>query len=154
MFEPLTRFIGQLNAEPFGRWQVDTENDGTIEHPFRMPFVRYSRAADGLVEAVYAFTEAHGEMELKGYQRILAESGVSWDVKSMTEADVSGMDGRTVVALLLGAVRMERFCDGALLGFLENGSVGKWLARLGEIDGAGRGGQAGEAPRNGEGAKE
>ncbi len=72
---------------------------------------------------------------MKNYKRILAESGIAWDMKSMTEADVSGLDGRAVVALLLGAVRMERFCDGALLGFLENGSVGKWLARLGELDG-------------------
>lgn len=38
------------------------------------------------------------------------------------------------MALLLGAVRAERFCDGALLDFFEDGSVKRWLLRLREID--------------------
>ena len=43
----------------------------------------------------------------------------------MCSADVSDFTGRQVVALLLGAVRAERFC---------NGSVKRWLERLVEID--------------------
>ena len=38
------------------------------------------------------------------------------------------------MALLMGAVRAERFCDGALKEFVENGSITKWLERLKEID--------------------
>jgi len=34
----------------------------------------------------------------------------------------------------MGAVRAERFCDGALKEFVENGSITKWLERLKEID--------------------
>ena len=41
------------------------------------------------------------------------------------------------MALLLGAVRAERFCDGALLGFFEDGSIRRWLLRLREIDNGG-----------------
>ena len=37
--------------------------------------------------------------------------------QAMSGADVSELDGQAVMALLLGAVRAERFCDGALLGF-------------------------------------
>ncbi len=44
------------------------------------------------------------------------------------------MDGRTVVALLTGAIRAERFCDGALLDFCKSGAVLRWLKRLKEID--------------------
>ena len=55
----------------------------------------------------------------------------------MESADVSALDGQTVMALLVGAVRAERFCDGALLGFLESGCVERWLRRLREIDGVG-----------------
>ena len=36
--------------------------------------------------------------------------------------------------LLWGAVRAERFCDGALLDFFESGSVLKWLEWLKTID--------------------
>ena len=49
-------------------------------------------------------------------------------------ADVSALDGKTVFALLLGAVRAERFCDGALMYFCESGCVLRWLERLRETD--------------------
>lgn len=52
----------------------------------------------------------------------------------MSEADASKLDGQVVMALLLGAVRAERFCDGALLGFFEDGSIRRWLLRLKEVD--------------------
>jgi hypothetical protein len=52
----------------------------------------------------------------------------------MQNADVSNLNGRSVMALLLGAVRAERFCDGALLDFCKNGSLAKWLERLKELD--------------------
>ena len=38
------------------------------------------------------------------------------------------------MALIIGAVRAERFCDGALLDFLDTGCILKWLQRLEEID--------------------
>ena len=53
----------------------------------------------------------------------------------MSEADVSHLDGKCIMALIVGAVRAERFCDGALLGFFKDGSIKKWLMRLKEIDG-------------------
>ena len=56
------------------------------------------------------------------------------DYVSMCAADVSDFTGRQGVALLIGAVRAERFCDGALKEFVENGSVKRWLERLVEID--------------------
>lgn len=48
----------------------------------------------------------------------------------MEKADVSKLDSQAVMALLLGAVRAERFCDGALLSFLESGAILRWLERL------------------------
>lgn len=56
----------------------------------------------------------------------------------MYGADVSELDGQAVMALLLGAVRAERFCDGALLDFFGGGSMRRWLLRLKEIDGRDR----------------
>jgi len=53
---------------------------------------------------------------------------------SIQSADVSNLDGQTVMALLIGAVRAERFCDGALLEFLESGCIKKWIQRLQDID--------------------
>ena len=60
----------------------------------------------------------------------------------MSTVDVSKMDGQGVMALIMAAVRAERFCDGALKEFFENGSIEKWLLRLKEID------EKGEAKKN------
>ena len=55
----------------------------------------------------------------------------------MSAVDVSRMDGQGVMALIMAAVRAERFCDGALKEFFENGSIEKWLCRLKEIEESG-----------------
>ena len=52
----------------------------------------------------------------------------------MEAADVTDMDAKGVIALLIGAVRAERFCDGALLSMLEKGCILRWLNRLEQID--------------------
>ena len=71
---------------------------------------------------------------LKECQSILNESGLSWKRDSMRKADVSTADGQLVMALLMAAIRAERFCDGILLGLCEDGTIVKWLSRLTEID--------------------
>ncbi|MCA5011290.1 hypothetical protein HP393_22890, partial [Clostridioides difficile] len=47
---------------------------------------------------------------------------------------VRGLDGRAVMALLVGALRADRFCEGAFLGFLKSGAMLRWLQRLKGID--------------------
>ena len=78
--------------------------------------------------------EKNKDFELPRYREILEKNGLEWSLKSMKEADVSSLDAQCVMALIMGAVRAERFCDGALLGFFKNGSIKKWLKRLNEID--------------------
>lgn len=41
---------------------------------------------------------------------------------------------RCILALLIASLRAERFCDGALLGFIKNGAVTRWLKRLQKLD--------------------
>ena len=52
----------------------------------------------------------------------------------MRNADVSTLDGITIMALLVGVIRAERFCDGILLDFFKDGTIISWLKRLKEID--------------------
>ena len=134
MYESLTAFIEKLDADDCGTWHVDKENDGSAEHPLQLPFVIYGRVAQELVEAIYRFVDEHREMMLAGYNDILETNGISWGTESMTAADVASLDGQAVIALLVGAVSAERFCDGALLEFLENGCIKRWLERLRELE--------------------
>lgn len=134
MYETLTAFIPKLDKSEYGEWIVDRENDGTPEHPIQFPWVLYGKTVQGLEKAIYQFVDDHEELGLRQYSEILEKNGLKWDMHSMSNADVSKLDGITVMSLLLGAVRAERFCDGALLSFCKSGCVSRWLSRLKEID--------------------
>ena len=133
MYESLTRLIPGL-IEEYGIVIVDNESKGTMDDPIRMPFVDYSPAVIELMKAVYAFKDEHPDFELTKYEEILNSNGLEWSWESMSEADVSDADGKLIMALLMGAIRADRFSEGTLLGFCEDGSVLRWLKRLQEID--------------------
>lgn len=137
MFESLTKYLPELDrAEGYGDWVVDRESKGTMDDPIQMPYVNYERVVIEVEQAIYAFVDEHPEFELTRYSDILERDGLSWDGRVMSETDVSELDGQAVMALLLGAVRADRFCEGALLGFFEDGSVKRWLLRLKEVGAA------------------
>lgn len=52
----------------------------------------------------------------------------------MLKADVNDLSGKTIMALIMGAVRAERFCEGTLFTFFEEGAILKWLECLQRID--------------------
>lgn len=136
MFESLTKHLPAIeNAEGFGNWVVDRESKGTMDAPIEMPYVNYGTTVADVEQAIYDFVDEHPEYELTHYRDILERNGLEWGSQAMSGADVSELDGQAVMALLLGAVRAERFCDGALLGFFGDGSIRRWLLRLKEIDG-------------------
>ena len=138
MFESLTKHLSAIeNAEGLGNWVVDRDSKGTMDDPTKMAYVNYGMTVTDVCQAIYDFVDEHPEYDLTHYRDILDRNGLEWGSQAMSEADVSELDGQVVVALLLGAVRAERFCDGALLGFFEDGSVRRWLLRLREIDGGG-----------------
>lgn len=135
MFESLTKHLPAIEkTEGFGNWIVDRESKGTMDDPIHMPYVNYGTTVMDIEQEIYAFVDEHPEYELNRYSDILERNGLEWDGRVMSEADVSELNGQAVMALLLGAVRAERFCDGALLGFFEDGSIKRWLLRLREID--------------------
>ena len=135
MFETLTRHIPELQTSQFGHWNEQPKDaDGSTEHPYVWPHVIHEPEICQLIEDIFAFAEAHPDFEHTRYSETLEEYGLKWATDSMSDADVSDKDAKLVIALLVGAIRAERFCDGALLGFLLNGSIEKWLRRLEEID--------------------
>ena len=133
-FEPLTKYLIQIQGDDIGTWIIDNKNNGTPEHPIQMPFVNYSVTVHHFIDDVYEFIEKHKDLELNHYGEILNENGIDWGSQSMSDADVSVLDARCVLALIVGAVRSERFCDGALLAFFKEGNITKWLNRLKEIE--------------------
>lgn len=116
-FQKLTRHIPTLEA---GEFTMPADH------------VDYSQAVTAFIGDLHAICKALPECG--DFKAVLAANGIEWDLDSMLDADVSKADAKCVVALLLGAVRSERFCEGALLNFLESGTIAKWLKRLAELD--------------------
>lgn len=134
MYESLTKYLLEFPGDEKGMWVIDKENDGTPEHPIQMPHVNYSMLVRNFTDDVYSFVDKHQEMGLRNYAEILKENGIEWGMDSMSTAVVENLDAKCVLAMILGAVRAERFCDGALLGFFENGSIARWIERLKKLD--------------------
>lgn len=134
MYESLTKYLLEFPGDEKGMWVIDKENDGTPEHPIQMPYVNYSMLVRNFTDDVYSFVDKHQEMGLRSYAEILKENGIEWGMDSMSTAVVENLDEKCVLAMILGAVRAERFCDGALLGFFENGSMARWIERLKKLD--------------------
>jgi hypothetical protein len=133
-FDVLTKYIPLIQGDIIGECVVDKESDGTAENPIQMPFANYSEMVSSFIDDFYSFEESNKDMELTRYRDILEENGIKWGIGSMEKADVSDLNAQCVLSLVMGAIRAERFCDGALLDFFESGCILKWLERLNEID--------------------
>ena len=131
MYEPLTNYIPEFEKRSFGECvPCKKQPDGS----FQMGYVHYHDSVSEFIKAVYNFNESLGETGVTDYQAVLQEHHLDWSNESLNGADVSQVDGRTVLAMVIGVIRAERFCDGVLLEYLENGTILKWLNRLRELD--------------------
>lgn len=133
IYKTFTDYLPEIESDSFGKWVIESENTCIAENPFQMPYVSYSQMVRRFSKDVYNFVEDHPEYELSKYIDILKENDITWEKKAMQKIDVSALDGKCIMALLVGAVRAERFCDGALMSFFKDGTITKWLLRLKEI---------------------
>lgn len=132
-FDGLIALIEPLKTDEYGEWIIDTEHKGTEDDPIHFPFPAYSAVVEELIRQVYAFQEENSEYELTNYGELLKERGLEWRSRSLENADVSSMDAQGIMAMLMGIVRGERFCDGAVMSACKSGAVVRWLERLKEI---------------------
>ena len=58
-------------------------------------------------------------------KELLKERNIEWEQQSMKNVDVSNMDAQGVMALFMGMVRGERFCDGTIMKMIKSGAVKK-----------------------------
>lgn len=132
-FDKLIGLLEPLETDSVGEWIIDKEHKGTEDDPIYFPYPMYTEMVNELIEAVYEFEHENPEYELTKYGELLKERGLEWGQQSMENADVSNMDTQCIMALLMGMVRGERFCDGAIMGMIKSGAVKKWLLRLQEL---------------------
>ena len=133
-FAILTKYIPRLIDDKYGEWVIDKENDGTKEHPIQIPFVRHSDVVRAFIQDIYKCMDANEDMGLNHCRKILEKNGIEWSRDSMKDADIASLDAQCIMALIIGAHRADRFCEGALYDFFKSGCIEKWLNRLKAID--------------------
>lgn len=133
-YESITSFIERFEGDYIG------ERHGgrmTNEGCHLMPYVAYSSTVDEFRDAVRAFMDEHQEMELYQYLSIMrgkCNDFLLEELDQLWRFKIGVLDERTVMALIVGIIRGERFCDGMMLCSFEDGTVRKCLERLKEID--------------------
>lgn len=132
-FDKLIGLLEPLETDSVGEWIIDKEHKGTEDDHIHFPYPKYTEVVNELIDAVYKFEDENPEYELTKYRELLKGRGLEWGQRSMENADVSNMDAQGIMALLMGMVRAERFCDGAIMGMIKSGAVKKWLMRLQEL---------------------
>lgn len=133
-FSELTSFIDKFKNIEYGVWIIDRTNDGGLEHPIEMPYVKYNGLVNEFVKTVYDFNDAHPEYNLTEYKAILNKQKIEWSKHAMASAVVDDLDEQTVLALIVEIIRAYRFYEGTIKSILENGKIQKCLIRLNDID--------------------
>ena len=126
-FDILFPYIDLLTDDPLGEWIMDTMGKGTMESPIQIPYVIYSHNVEKFMRDVYSCWDSTG---CQDYVQILNDYGIEWNDVSMSRVNPKELPSQTIMALLMGAVCAEKFCDGALLDFLKKGCVRNWLLEL------------------------
>lgn len=134
IYSSLTKHISSFSNESWCKVLPERQTgDGTVDNTFQIPYREYSEEVNEFIQDVYSFEDQHPEYGLNNYISILLFNDIKWDEVEMSKAKVDELGGQAVVALIMGAIRAERFCSGALEGFFANGSIVKWLHRLEEL---------------------
>ena len=134
-FHILTKYIDRITPEThLGEWIIDKENDGTPEDPINFPFFRYTEQVEGFIEEFYQFSDSHPEYKLIRYDKILKTHNLKFSSAEIYSDYLRKLNEQDVLALIMRAIRAERFCEGALLGFIKDGSFTTLLNRLKDID--------------------
>ena len=132
-FDKLIALLEPLEKDSIGEWIIDKEHRETTDDPVQMPYIRYTEIVKKFIDAVYGFAKEYPEYELSHYRKLLKARGIEVASKDMRKADISGMDAQGIMALLVGVVRSERFCDGIILEMMKSGAVKNWILRLKEL---------------------
>ena len=124
-YEKITEYAGKLAKNP-GHWTKQKEEDGVIHLPMFLP----SKQMQSFLDEFYSRDWLEGE----DYLTILDEAGIVPSETRVSDLDFDSMDARLTLAVLTKAIRVDRFCEGALERAAKSGLLDSCLWRLVEID--------------------
>lgn len=121
MYEALTDYLPKIQDSD--SWVRDTSC-----------YIDYTSTVNEFRKEILIFMDNHPEYELNRYIDTLRTIGTEWGTRGLQKVDVSDLDGKVIMALLMAAERGEYNSQGLILDLLESGTIQKWLLRLKELD--------------------
>ena len=135
-YQDLTRFIPLLEkTDVYGEWvgkeipqdKLKKDEYGKVL-PHVTPYVRYAPAVSEFISVVSHYHAGFTRDALK-------ENAIEYTEQSLLSENAETLSPELAVSFIRKVVSNERYRDGAVLEYLENGRVLAWLKRLQEIDG-------------------
>lgn len=132
-YQDLTAFIPLLEKEKnFGEWigsepvEIKRDEEGNIL-PYVAPYVRYSLVSQQFINVVSHYhTGIHRDS--------MKESALEYTEANLQIENVDKLPLDIVVYYIRKVVQNERYRDGCVLEYMQNGLILKWLKRLKELD--------------------
>jgi hypothetical protein len=124
----LTRYISILETDDWGRW-APVQGKGTMAEPMQLPFVTYSAAVHQFIKDFYFFEEAKASY-LHQYNQLLDSQGIKLNSEFLTIERIGTFNDETVMAVIMGIIRNDRFVEGTLRHFLKNSVIELLLKQL------------------------
>lgn len=125
-YERITKYLEILDTRTSGEWIEDTTSKGTKDDPIHLPWVSYSSEVDSFVQV---FFDEFADID---YWNNLEKRGLALD--DLATLDISDFDGDGICTLITAVIRGDRFCEGILKEYIDNGVITRWLKRLLVID--------------------
>jgi hypothetical protein len=136
-FRVLTKFVPKISESmQYDRYISEQKSESSwrkIESERRIP-MNLSELSEVFVSEFIAYSENDPEFELADYISILNEHDLMWDEPSMMNANIDILDAQCTLALIMGVIRMDHDDPGALVRYMEFGTIQTWLDRLMIID--------------------
>lgn len=128
-FQSLTQYIKVLENDSLGEWHKAEKKDGVIT----LPYVSYTSTVREFIRELYNFAKNNNQYDMYNYKEVLEQKGII-DYKEMQECDIDAVDAQTILCMMMGVVRADRFSEGTLMSYLQDGYFDKWLKKLQKID--------------------
>ena len=127
----LTDHIKELTDIKYGEWNSgEADSEDTIV----MPTVIYNSAVNRFLFDFELFIVKSSDIKYHNYEDVLKRAKIKNNTEDFYNADITNLSSDVILAMIVGILRKDRFCEGILLETFENGYILRWLKRIKEID--------------------